>query len=91
VRLTRDHRWIRRGASVRAALSIAELAAYWLKKGDPFESAFSKAARLALPTRIELERDAEGEDDLQSRLKTLLQDLVQKALDGADPSSKKKS
>ena len=53
VRATREAPQIRRGASVRAAISIVELAVQF--KG---QDAIKRAARIALPTRIELEDDA---------------------------------
>lgn len=65
VRATRTDRAFRRGASVRAAIAIADLAA-------ELDGDISAAAALALPTRVEL---AEGEgrditevlDDLQKK------------------------
>jgi MoxR-like ATPase len=52
IRATREAPQIRRGASVRAAISIVELATQ-LKGQD----AIQRAARIALPTRIELADD----------------------------------
>ena len=53
VRATRSAPQIRRGASIRAAISIVELALQF--KGH---DAIHRAARIALPTRIELADDA---------------------------------
>jgi MoxR-like ATPase len=66
VRATRDDPRIRRGASVRAAIAIADIAA--ALGGD-----VARAARLALPTRIELS-DAHG-----NGLPEVLEDLAKKA------------
>ncbi len=60
VRASRDDRDVRRGGSVRAAISLAELASVFAKaKGGPdvhsdgYDAAFRKAAHLTLSTRIE--------------------------------------
>ncbi|MCU0852765.1 MAG: AAA family ATPase [Thermoplasmata archaeon] len=55
VRRTRDHPNIRRGASIRAAMSIAQLASGFSK--DPYEG-IKKAAHMALPMRIELREES---------------------------------
>ncbi|MGC8816200.1 MAG: AAA family ATPase [Candidatus Hadarchaeum sp.] len=55
VRATREHPEIRRGASIRAAISVARLA---VQLGGNAE-AVRKACRLALPTRIELREEAQ--------------------------------
>lgn len=60
VRLTRTHPKVRRGASVRAAISIAEIAAQLALLGMSISQAVREAASLALPTRIEIDRDLEG-------------------------------
>ena len=65
-RATRDDSRIRRGASVRAAIAIADLAT--MLDGD-----LDRAAELALPTRIELV------DDRGSDLSALLEELKKKA------------
>ena len=70
-RATRNDKRIRRGASVRAAIAIADLAV--ALGGD-----LSTAARLALPTRIEL-----GEDVGPEAMKKLLADLEKKNLQNA--------
>ncbi|MGQ9787894.1 MAG: AAA family ATPase [Candidatus Hadarchaeaceae archaeon] len=57
VRTTREHPEIRRGASIRAAISLALLA---VQLGGDAE-AVRKACRLALPTRIELREEARGQ------------------------------
>jgi MoxR-like ATPase len=73
VRATRNDPRIRRGASVRAAIAIADIAA--ALGGD-----VARAARLALPTRIEL-ADAHG-----TALPEVLDDLAKKA-EAAAPAS----
>lgn len=55
-RATRRHPAVKRGASVRAAIAIVELARRLPPPADLLE-----AALLALPTRIELKEDAERE------------------------------
>ncbi len=54
-RRTRDHPNIRRGASVRAAMSIAQLSG--TLSDDVFEG-IRKAAHMALPTRIEMREES---------------------------------
>ena len=56
-RATRNHPKIRRGASIRAALAIAELTAVFLRNGSEFRDAFIDAVLMALPTRIDIERE----------------------------------
>jgi MoxR-like ATPase len=82
VRATRNHPKIRRGASVRAAQSISEIAAMMMKDGLKFEDALREAALIALPTRIELERDAESEISTQELIENLIKALVQEAMSG---------
>jgi len=64
-RSTRNHPLVRRGASVRAAASLALIAS---KLGG--DDALRRAAELALPTRIELKEDLE-EDPRLSLLQIL--------------------
>ena len=59
-RRTRNHPNIRRGASVRAAMSIAQLAGRFSR--DVFEGV-SKAAHMALPTRIEMREESKRTPD----------------------------
>jgi len=79
-RLTRDHPRVRRGASIRAALSVAEISAVLIKEGSAFESAFLSAALMALPTRIEIEREAEADRTMHEELEELVRDWVQVVL-----------
>jgi len=67
VRATREDRAFRRGASVRAAIAIADLAV-------ELDGDVELAAALALPTRVEL-AEGEGRD-----IKTVLDDLQKKTL-----------
>lgn len=92
-RLTRGHPRVKRGASVRAAMSIAEVTAALLRAGGGLREAFLSAVRVALPTRIELERDTEGDDDNTAALQALLQEWVESAFKNAPAESlqKKKS
>ena len=58
VRATRRDQRIRRGASVRAAISIALLAAQQASDGVAPDEAFQRAVSLALPNRVELADDS---------------------------------
>jgi MoxR-like ATPase len=69
---TREHPKIKRGASVRAAISMAEIA-----KQIDGSSALAEAALLALPTRIELKEDAL--DGVNEILSELLDDFKKKS------------
>jgi MoxR-like ATPase len=89
-RFTRSHPRVRRGASIRAALSVAEIAAVLMAEGDDFERAFMKAALMALPTRIEIEREVESEGTARGELETLLKDWTSSVLRDLQ-SGKKKS
>ena len=55
IRRTRNHPNVRRGASIRAAISIAQLASGFSK--DPYEG-IKKAAHMALPMRIEMREES---------------------------------
>ncbi len=91
-RFTREHPRVRRGASVRAALSIAELAEAFLETGKKVRDAFSAAVKLALPTRIELEREGDVDPHSQKELQELLAEWTQQAFSQWDDAgSKKKS
>jgi MoxR-like ATPase len=93
-RLTRSHPRVRRGASVRAAQAIAEIADAILRNGDrTFAEAFLWAALLALPTRIEIERDAESTGTLQAEIRALVEGWVSEVLAalGEDSGLKKKA
>lgn len=79
VRSTREDSRVRRGASVRAAISISELAIGMMLDGLKPEAAFSRAAGIALPTRMELADDAQ----------TPIDELVAELSDAAVASKKK--
>jgi MoxR-like ATPase len=92
-RATRNHPKIRRGASVRAALAVAELTAVFLREGADFRDAFLDAAKMALPTRIEIERDAASEKSQQAETESVLTEIAEDALSDLDrplESEKKK-
>jgi MoxR-like ATPase len=80
-RMTREHSRVRRGASVRAALSVAEIGAVMMADGMPLEQAFLAAALMALPTRIEIEREAESDATGFNEVEGLLKDWVKQVLD----------
>ena len=91
VRMTRSHPRIRRGASVRAALSVAEIADALMEEGTSFKDAFRMAVLLALPTRIELEREADADRSPQSEIQALLKEWCEAIFDELnEPSVKKK-
>jgi MoxR-like ATPase len=71
VRSTRTHPMIRRGASVRAAASLALIASKL-----NCEDALYLAAKLALPTRVEFKEEAE--QDSRSRVAQFLEDVKKK-------------
>ena len=62
-RATRSDPRIRRGASVRAAIAIAEIAAALHDDGTPLADAIHEATQIALPTRVEIARDFGDETD----------------------------
>lgn len=85
-RLSRFHTGVRRGASVRAAISVAEIAAALSESGDSMEAAFLDAALLALPTRIEIERTAESATEGRSESERIIEQLAREAWAGAESS-----
>ena len=89
-RLTRNHSRVRRGASVRAALSVAEIASVMMRDGMAFKEAFISAALLALPTRIEIERDADSESSFRKEMESLLKEWTQSVLEDLNLSEVKK-
>jgi MoxR-like ATPase len=89
-RLTRNHPKVRRGASVRAALSVAEIAAVLIKGGQKLEDAFLSAVLMALPTRIEIEHEAETDRSIREEVAALLREWVRAALDEAVHGNVKK-
>ena len=89
-RATRGHPKIRRGASIRAALALAELTAVFLRDGAEFRKAFLDAALMALPTRIEVEREGTGDKSLQEEMDSLLEELAEETLGSLDASSEEK-
>lgn len=91
-RHTRGHARVRRGASVRAALSIAEIGAVFLKQGLKLEDAFVNAVLMALPTRIEIEREADAANSGHDELEELLREWAKEVLQNlGNPSVKKKT
>jgi MoxR-like ATPase len=84
VRITRKHPRVRRGASVRAALSISQVGAVFLKEGKSLEDAFMEACLLSLPTRIEIEREGES-TTLREEIEGLIKDWAKEALTANPP------
>ena len=62
IHATRHDPRIRRGASVRAAISIAEISISLMSSGVELEQAVYQAALMALPKRIEMESNFEYRD-----------------------------
>lgn len=87
---TRDSARVRRGASVRAAISVAELAQTIQADGVSFEKAVLQAAWMALPNRIEIERDAQSKDSAWREIQTLIAGWVEAALLGLSGLDEKK-
>ena len=92
-RMTRNHPRVRRGASVRAAIGVAELTASLMSAGKAFEEAFLAAALMALPTRIEIERELESEATAHEETESLLREWAQSVLQelSSDSTGKKKT
>ena len=90
IRETRNHPRIRRGGSVRAAIAVAELTESFLALRRPLQEAFIEACLLALPTRLEIEREGDPETDLASEIQAFIKELAEKALSDG-PLSEKKS
>jgi MoxR-like ATPase len=86
-RLTREHPRVRRGASVRAALSIAEIADLMIREGRAFRDAFLDATLLALPTRIEIEREAESDLSPRAEVESLIKEWSETVLSDLVSSS----
>ncbi|MEO5969103.1 MAG: hypothetical protein ABIQ95_04185, partial [Bdellovibrionia bacterium] len=81
-RYTRTNVRVKRGASVRAALSVAEIGAVLMQSGKHgFREAFLMAALMALPTRIEIEREAESELSFRHEVESLITEWVKDILD----------
>jgi MoxR-like ATPase len=89
-RMTRGHERIRRGASVRAAIAVAEIAAVLIEEGEDFAQAFLKAVLMALPTRIEIELEAESDRSMREEVEALLKSWAQEVLDQLSGTSRKK-
>lgn len=90
VRATRTDPTIRRGASVRAAISIAEIGASLLIDGLTFEQAIVEAARMALPTRIEMEPNLDDEEPSKTvSAHVWVTDFAQSVLNETPPAEKK--
>ena len=71
VRATREDPRLRRGASVRAAISVALLASELAEGGAPGDAAFERAASMALPNRVELA------DESNATLDEVLRELAE--------------
>ena len=91
IRLTREQPRVRRGASLRAALSVTEIASVMIQNGAVFKDAFLDAALMSLPTRIEIEREADLERSFYSEVEALIREWVALVLNELEnPGIKKK-
>lgn len=83
IRLTRSHPKIKRGASIRAATALLSLLKVKQDLGNEIsESDFWDAAKLALPTRIELvsgEIDGNYDAQIEAVLRELFEELKKKS------------
>ena len=86
-RLTRSHPRVRRGASVRAALSVAEIAHVLIQDGRTFQDAFLEAVLIALPTRIEIEREADSDQNIRIEIESLLKEWADEVIRNLDGKS----
>jgi MoxR-like ATPase len=76
VSATRNHLRIKRGASVRAAIATAELTLALLKSFPKIETAFETAALMALPTRIEINRESELHQSHHHAVEEVIRELL---------------
>lgn len=74
VRSTRNHTKIKRGASIRAAIAMLQMLAARAQSGKLTDEDFWNVAKLALPTRIEL-NTAESEGGYEQQIETVLREL----------------
>jgi MoxR-like ATPase len=87
-RITRNQTRVKRGASVRAALSVAEITNTLVKESQmDFGSAFLSAALMALPTRIEIESEAESGVSFRQEVENLIREWVKTVLDQLNSQS----
>jgi MoxR-like ATPase len=89
-RSTREHPRVRRGASVRAALSVAEIAKVLIAGGKNFCEAFLEAAMMALPTRIEIERESDSDRSARAEVEALVKEWTDSILADIDSGDLKK-
>jgi MoxR-like ATPase len=89
-RMTRNHERIRRGASVRAAISVAEIASVLMNEGQSFEAAFLAAVMMALPTRIEVEHEADSDRTMREEVESLLKEWAHLVLEQVSGTARKK-
>jgi len=86
-RATRNHPRLKRGASVRAAIAVAELTVSLSQKLPDWKEGFVQAALLALPTRIELKPEGESgptKGGGATSLSTLIEQMAREALSAAN-------
>jgi MoxR-like ATPase len=89
-RMTRGHPRFKRGASVRAAQAVAEICSALVESGLSLSNAFVSAALLAMPTRVELERDIDAGGGGPAEVREMIEALANDALAGKTPDAVKK-
>jgi MoxR-like ATPase len=90
IRISRSHPKVKRGASIRAAQSVAEIAAVFIKQGLSLKEAFLSATLMAVPTRIEIDFDVSGVQSLHSEREALLREWVDQVFDELNNTTIKK-
>jgi MoxR-like ATPase len=90
-RKTRTDARIRRGASVRAAQAIAELTVSLSNTLQNPSEAFATAVTIALPTRIELDREGDLHSSQEKMLADIIADLLAEKDSPSLPATEKKN
>ncbi len=92
VRLTRSHPRFRRGASIRGAIGVAELSSLLMEQQVDIRSAVLQAAWMAIPTRVEIEREGDSRQSVHEEARALIEEVVAEAFEqllGAGDGKKK--
>lgn len=76
IRISRNHLRVKRGASVRAAIATAELTLALQGNGTSLKEAFQMAALMALPTRIEINSEAELHQPHHQAVEEVIRELL---------------
>lgn len=87
IRSTRTLSRVRRGASIRAGISLAQIAHQLGGTRDHFV----EAAEISLPTRIELEREKNAESSAHEEIKEFVRELAENVWNGTWKEEVKKN